>query len=86
MYQPASTLTVDNANAALEVGLHAIEAGQSEIALSQVTGVDSSAVAVLLAWKRAAAARGAPLVFTGLSSSLLSLAELYGVTDLLRQH
>lgn len=83
MFQPASTLTVDNAKAALEAGLRAIEAGQSDIDLSQLTVVDSSAVATLLAWKRAASARGASVTFRSLPPNLLSLVELYGVADLL---
>jgi ABC-type transporter Mla MlaB component len=40
-------------------------------------------VATLLAWKRAAAARKAPLALTNPPPSLRSLTELYGVADLL---
>lgn len=83
MFQPTQTLTVDNANIALDEGLHAIESGQTEIDLAQLTTVDSAGVATLLAWQRAAHTRHRPLNFRNLPASLRSLAELYGVSELL---
>lgn len=83
MYQPAESLTLANARAVLGEGLRAIAAGQAEIDLSRLGTVDSSAVATLLAWKRAAAARNAPLALTNAPASLQSLAGLYGVDGLL---
>jgi phospholipid transport system transporter-binding protein len=83
MYQPAEALTLANARVVLGEGLRAIAAGQTEIDLSRLGTVDSSAVATLLAWKRAAAARNAPLALTNAPASLQSLAGLYGVTELL---
>ena len=50
----------------------------------EVTVVDSSAVATLLAWRRAATARGAALDFGTLPANLQSLADLYGVSALLQ--
>jgi phospholipid transport system transporter-binding protein len=49
-----------------------------------ITGVDSSAVALLLEWRRLAAQRGKTLVFENLPANLLALAELYGVADLIQ--
>lgn len=49
-----------------------------------VTGVDSAAVALLLEWRRLAAARGKALDFANLPANLLALAELYGVAELIR--
>jgi phospholipid transport system transporter-binding protein len=83
MFQPILTLTVDNANVALEAGLRAIKNGQTEIDLAQLTIVDSAGVATLLAWQRAAIALRQPLHFRNLPGGLRSLAELYGVFDLL---
>jgi ABC-type transporter Mla MlaB component len=40
-------------------------------------------VALLLAWKRRASAEGKPLTFAHLPPSLASLAQLYGVEELL---
>jgi phospholipid transport system transporter-binding protein len=83
MYQPADRLTLANAKAALAEGLSAIASGQNEIDLSRVAVVDSAAVALLLAWKRAARARGAALTLANAPASLYSLAQLYGVADLI---
>ncbi len=49
-----------------------------------ITDVDSSAVALLLEWRREAARRGKGLFFVNLPANLLSLAELYGVTGLIQ--
>jgi phospholipid transport system transporter-binding protein len=56
------------------------------IDFSGVTGVDSSAVALLLEWRREAEARKVALEFENLPPNLLALAELYGVADLIRSH
>jgi len=56
------------------------------IDFSAVTGVDSSAVALLLDWRRMAVARGTTLIFVNLPANLLALAELYGVADLIQPH
>ena len=54
------------------------------IDFSAITEVDSSAVALLLEWRREAGRRGKALHFENLPPNLLSLADLYGVTDLLQ--
>jgi phospholipid transport system transporter-binding protein len=48
-----------------------------------ITGVDSSAVALLLEWRRQALARSKRLEFVNLPANLLSLARLYGVEELI---
>ncbi len=77
------SLTMSDANLALEQGCAAIAAGETKIDLSQLVGADSSAVAALLAWQRAAHSAGKTIAFLGASASLKSLAKLYGVDDLL---
>ena len=77
--QGITALTVQNAKAALDQGLAAIQAGQSGFDLGTVQVADSSAVAVLLEWKRAARKAGAALSYVNLPDSLQSLAVLYGV-------
>jgi phospholipid transport system transporter-binding protein len=74
-----TALTVQNAKAALDQGLAAIKAGQTVFDLGTVQAADSSAVAVLLEWKRAARKAGAALSYVNLPASLQSLAALYGV-------
>ena len=56
------------------------------IDFAAITNVDSSAVALLLDWRRMAAKRGKTLVFVNLPANLLSLAELYGVAELIQPH
>jgi phospholipid transport system transporter-binding protein len=83
MFQPGSSLTFDNAKTVLQAGLQAIAGGQTSIDFAGVTTVDSSAVATLLAWRRAAAARSASLAFENLPDNLRSLVALYDVSALL---
>ena len=83
MFRPTLTLTVNNAKTTLEAGLSAIQGGQTEIDLAQLTAVDSAAIATLVAWRRAALERGATLTFQNPSANLQSLAELYDVAELL---
>lgn len=73
------TLTVINAKAALDQGLAAIKGGQTVFDFGTVKTADSSAVAVLLAWKRAARNSGVALSYVNLPPSLQSLSALYGV-------
>ena len=54
------------------------------IDFSQVTTVDSSAVALLLEWLRQARSRGTTLAFVNLPATLLALAQLYGVSELIQ--
>jgi phospholipid transport system transporter-binding protein len=54
------------------------------IDFSQITGVDSSAVALLLEWKRRAQRRDKTLTFVNLPANLLALARLYGVAELIQ--
>jgi len=54
------------------------------IDFSAITGVDSSAVALLLEWRRQAAERGKRLEYVNLPANLVALAELYGVSELIQ--
>jgi phospholipid transport system transporter-binding protein len=47
--------------------------------------VDSSALSLLLEWRREAARNGREVRYRNLPASMKSLAELYGVTELLGQ-
>ncbi|GAB3546109.1 STAS domain-containing protein [Noviherbaspirillum agri] len=83
MYRPAQTLTVHNAKTVLDAGLRAIEGGEAQFDLGELTVVDSAAVATLLAWQRAAQRQGSQLTFQNFPSNLQSLVDLYGITELL---
>jgi phospholipid transport system transporter-binding protein len=83
MFQPPDTLNVHNARATLVEGLRAIEAGQKQIDFAHLKAVDSTAVATLLAWQRAAQKHGHSLVFHNIPGNLQSLIDLYSVDGLL---
>jgi phospholipid transport system transporter-binding protein len=79
-----ASVTSENAAKLLDQGLAAIRGGDLTIDLTDVKIVDSAAVALLLAWQRAAAEQGKRATFTGVPSGVVSLAELYGVNALLQ--
>lgn len=86
MFQPSNILNVSNARPTLEEGLRAIEAGQKEFDFASLRAVDSTAVATMLAWQRAAQNRGFTLTFTNLPDNLKSLIDLYSVDSLIHHH
>jgi phospholipid transport system transporter-binding protein len=53
------------------------------IDFANVTDIDSSAVALLLHWRREAVRLGKPLRYVHLPKNLTALAELYGVDDMI---
>ena len=76
-------ITSANARQLLEQGLASIRAGDPLVDLSAVQRCDSSAVALMLAWKREAKERAVALKFSGVPAAAASLASLYGVAELL---
>ncbi|MCC8396463.1 STAS domain-containing protein [Paraburkholderia sp. MMS20-SJTR3] len=78
-----ATLTHESATAALTAGLQRIAAGAGGVDCAPLTQFDSSALAVLLAWVRAAGARGVEFEIVNLPAGLASLAQAYGVDTLL---
>jgi phospholipid transport system transporter-binding protein len=82
-FQTAASLTHESAKAALDAGLSRIAAGATEVDCAPLTHFDSSALAVMLAWQRAASARGTALDVINVPSGLASLAQAYGVDTLL---
>jgi phospholipid transport system transporter-binding protein len=76
-------LTLATVAGALREGNDAIAMGAREIDLGGVEALDSSALALLLAWLREAKRRGRQLSFARLPAGLTTIAELYGVAGLL---
>jgi phospholipid transport system transporter-binding protein len=79
----AGTLNVDTAANVLEASRNAELPATGIVSLARVDGVDSAAVAVLLAWRRRAIAEGKNLSFTDVPATLSALAELYDVEELI---
>jgi phospholipid transport system transporter-binding protein len=82
-FESGATLTHASATAALASGLQRIAAGADSVDCSPLVQFDSSALAVLLAWKRAAQARGVDFAIFNLPPGLASLGQAYGVDTLL---
>jgi phospholipid transport system transporter-binding protein len=59
------------------------DGGDVTVDLAGVTEVDSAAVSLLLEWRRAALAANRKIEFANVPANVKSLAELYGVSDLL---
>ena len=76
-------LIMDNARRLLEAGRDALLAGEQVIDLGQVVEADSSALAVMLGWMRAASLLRSTVKFANIPAGVRSLAELYGVAELL---
>lgn len=78
-----AAMTMANA-AALRPALAAhLAQGAIEVDLAEVSELDSSALAVMFEWRRAAAARNCAVRYVGVPTNLKTLADLYGVADLL---
>ena len=76
-------ITIDNVVALLAEGNGLFTAAQATLDLAAVTDVDSSALSLLLEWRREAQRGGRTIRYVNLPGNLQSLAKLYGVTDLL---
>jgi phospholipid transport system transporter-binding protein len=78
----AGTLTFENAEAVL-TSARALPLPSRGVAdLAGLSHADSAALAVLFALRRRAAAEGTSLTFTSVPESLVSLARVYGVDEL----
>jgi phospholipid transport system transporter-binding protein len=67
----------------VEEGYAHIRTGVSLIDFQATTQVDSSAIALALAWLRAARESQIEVAFANLPPAMLNLARLYAVTDLI---
>ena len=76
-------VTVDNVGGLLRELLPRIEKGVDTLDLSGVETADSAALALVFSAMRQARQSGRTLACTGLPDSFMTLAELYGVSELL---
>jgi len=76
-------VTLANVAQVLEEGLQQIRDGARTIDLREVTELDSSLLAMLLAWLREAKRRNSEVAFANLPQGLETIAQLYGVEGLL---
>lgn len=66
-----------------ESGLREIDCDGLTVDLAGLTDADTSALSLLFEWQREARARGFALKFCNLPENLRSLAEVYGVLELI---
>ena len=76
-------VTADKVVSLLAQGAEQFTGPRVTVDFSGVTDVDSSALSLLLEWRREAVRNGREIRYRNLPASLKSLAELYGVTELL---
>jgi phospholipid transport system transporter-binding protein len=76
-------MVMANARDLLEVGRSALQPGEQIFDLKGVATADSSAIAVMLGWLRVADRTRSTVKFAHIPPGVRSLAELYGVTELL---
>ncbi|EXI80330.1 MAG: putative NTP binding protein (contains STAS domain) [Candidatus Accumulibacter sp. BA-94] len=83
----SAPMVIANARALLAAGRSCLRAREGAaltvLDLSEVGEVDSSAVSLILAWLRTAGERNLELRISNPPASLISLAALYGVAELL---
>lgn len=79
-------LTSGEVVALYEEGYPSFEGGECLVDMRQVEIVDSSAIALLLSWLRAAQRANGRLVLAHVPPNLQSLASMYGVADVLFAH
>jgi len=76
-------VTLANVARVLEEGRGHLAEGAAAVDLGEVSEMDSSLLALALAWLREARAAKRELSFVNLPESLQTLAKLYGVEELL---
>lgn len=76
-------LTIATVPALFATGLQHLTSEDMLVDFSGVEAVDSAAISLLLGWLRAAQRSQHTLSVSGLPDDLLSLAQLYGVAELL---
>ena len=79
----AGPLTISNVAGVLAASVGVPLPSTGRVDLKGVDPVDSAGVAILLEWKRRALAEGMQLAFENVPPTMVSLAELYGVDELL---
>ena len=79
----SGALNQQTAASLLSAGEPLVALADRVVNLSGVSAVDSSAVAVLLGWMRAARAAGKALSIVEAPAAFVSLVSLYGVTPIL---
>ncbi|HXZ51884.1 MAG TPA: STAS domain-containing protein [Burkholderiales bacterium] len=76
-------VTLANVAQVLAEGMRELRDGARTVDLGEVTEIDSSLLAAMLAWMREARHEGVEIGFDRLPEGLVTIARLYGVDGLL---
>lgn len=79
----SAPLTMENSRRLLAAGCAALQPGEQVFDFAAVSEADSSAIVIMLGWLRAAGKARASVRFVNIPAGVVSLAELYGVSELL---
>lgn len=79
----SGSLTIPQAARLLEAGRQLVSSRDALFDLAGVDQIDSSGIAVILGWLRAAQAAGHSLKVANAPEALRSIAKLYGVEEIL---
>ena len=82
-YRIDGPVTLAGASALLEEGSRSFEGDPVVVDLSGVTEADSSAISLILEWTRRMHAANRKISFANLGESLVRIANLYGVMELI---
>jgi phospholipid transport system transporter-binding protein len=84
VFQAPAQLTSPYCGQLLDALDSVLQQGDATVDFSQVTALDSSAVALLLEWRRRAQRAQRALEWAALPNALKQLISVYGVQDLLQ--
>ncbi|HQT81541.1 MAG: hypothetical protein B7Z60_03925 [Ferrovum sp. 37-45-19] len=83
-FKPKGAIVINTVNNIVGEGSSLVRQNNVLIDFSETTEIDSSALAMILQWKRDAEAAKKQLSFSHIPANLRTLAELYGVAFLFK--
>ena len=85
-YAVVGPMTLPFAKQLLDAGCQVFDRNDAVIDLQRVREVDSTGLAIMLEWMRSAQRHNHRLWFTNIPDNLKSLADVYGISELLPAH
>ncbi|MBC7756503.1 MAG: STAS domain-containing protein [Bdellovibrio sp.] len=82
-WQLSGDIVVDNAKAILTASLGFTITNSTKVDFADSADIDTTALSLILEWKRRAQTENKTLSFINLPANLSSLAALYGVEDMI---
>ena len=82
-WEISGDISMDNANALLVASKALTTSSNTLVDFANVKEIDTSAISLIFEWQRRAITENQQLKFVNLPDNLNSLAQLYGVADLI---